>query len=154
MLRDRDREALIGARVKAIHMSEARLVFDTDQGLIGYHVEGDCCSTSYFHDFYGVANLLAGYPVTAFDAVDLSPGDPGYRPETWETGVGVICRDAEEIQVYGYRLTTAHPYFGDVSAVLSFRNASNGYYGGWMSLMDSPRLDAGLRLITEDVVGP
>lgn len=151
-MRTREYDALIGARIWAIHMDESQLVFDTDRGRIGYHVEGDCCSTSYFFDFYGVANLLAGEPVTAFEAVDLAPGDVGYRPETWEQGVGVICRDAEEIQVYGYRLTTTHPTFGEVSAVVSFRNSSNGYYGGWMSLMGNPRID-GLKPVTEDVIG-
>lgn len=147
-------EALIGARIKAIHMSEEQLIFETDRGPVGYRVEADCCSTSYFHDFYGVANLLAGEPVTGFCAVDLAPGDPGYRPETWEQGVGTIVRDAEEVQVYGYRITTVHPVFGEVSAVVSFRNASNGYYGGWMSLMDHPRGGPWLHPVTEDVVGP
>lgn len=153
-MRASDGEALIGARITAIYMGEDELVFDTDRGPVGYRVHGDCCSTSYFHDFYGVANLLAGEPVTAFTSVDLAPGDVGYRPETWEQGVGVISRDAEEIEVYGYRLTTIHPTFGEVSAVFSFRNSSNGYYGGWMSLMNDPHLNLGLRRITEDVIGP
>lgn len=150
MLRQSDQEALIGASVEAIYISEDRLVFDTDRGPVGYRVHGDCCSESYFYDFYGVAALIAGGPVTACEAVDLAPGDPGYRPETWEKGVGVLTPCAEEIEVYGYRLTVEHRYFGDVSAVLSFRNSSNGYYGGWMSRTDDTGTD-GLRRITEDV---
>ena len=44
----------------------------------------------------------------------------------------VPAADWEEVQVYGYRITAEHPLFGPVSAVMSFRNTSNGYYGGWM----------------------
>jgi len=125
--------SLVGKTVREIWMNEQYLKFVTDQGVVIFEVEGDCCSHSYFFDFYGVANVL-GREVVDFSSVSLSPGDPGYRPETFENGVGDVQYDY--VQVYGYRITTEHPSFGHVSAVLSFRNSSNGYYGGWMEVID------------------
>ena len=147
---DPDLTFMIGATVKEIFWSEDQIVFVTDKGDKAYTVEGDCCSRSYFFDFYGVRSLLANGPVVAFEAVSLSPGDPGYRSETWDAE-GEDCY--EVIQVYGYRLTTVHEMWGETSSVLSFRNSSNGYYGGWMTDIDPAYRPQDLRSITEDVVG-
>lgn len=146
-----DMDKIVGATVTGIHMSDDYLVLETSKGLMGYRVEGDCCSRSYFHDFYGVRNLLENGPVTAFEEVHLSAGDPGYRPDTWEKGIGWDEREYEEIKVYGFRFTTVHPQFGDVSSVLSFRNSSNGYYGGDMQDMDVDAVPSGLQRIEADV---
>ena len=54
--------------------------------------------------------------------------------------------------VYGYKIVTAHPVFGEVTSVLSFRNSSNGYYGGWMDRTGDVRTE-GLQRITEDFTG-
>lgn len=124
-------QELVGKTISAVMISESLLVFQTDAGLVGFEVEGDCCSLSYFHDFYGVKNLLENGPVTAAEAVELAPGDVGYREETWDTEANP--REYQDVVlVYGFRLTTEHATFGPVSSVVSFRNDSNGYYGGWM----------------------
>lgn len=138
--------ALVGATVRAIHISEDYLTFDTDRGLVTYTVEGDCCSHSYFFDFYGVEHLLKNGAVTAFESVGLSPGDVGYHAPTW-----TVPEDAyDEVVVYGFRLTTEHPGFGSVTSVFSFRNSSNGYYGGWMYLTEGA-IHAGQRQLTADI---
>lgn len=144
--------AIVGKTILAMHWDEDRLVFDTTDGLVGFYVDGDCCSSSYFYDFYGVRNLLDNGPVTAFEEVTLSPGDPGYKASTWEDNGREIGYD--HIQVYGYRFTTVHPLFGEVSSVLSFRNSSNGYYGGEMRVLSLPAVDDRLKAITADVTGP
>ena len=118
---------LVGRTVSEIRMSEDVLTLITDQGPMSWAVEGDCCSQSVFFDFYGVRHLLDNGPVLAFENVDLSPGDPGYHDCNGSDGCG-----GEFTQVYGYRITTEHPQFGPVTSVFSFRNYSNGYYGGWM----------------------
>jgi hypothetical protein len=146
MYDEKDYGALIGATVTAIYMSEEDITFETDRGLVGYRVEGDCCSHSYFFDFRGVRNLLENGPVIAFEAVALSPGDPGYHPSTYDIG----DTDPDELAVYGYRITTDHPKFGPVTSVFSFRNSSNGYYGGWMERVTHPAI--GGHLITDDVI--
>lgn len=147
---DQDRNVLVGKTVREIWMNEDHLKFVTDQGNVIYEVEGDCCSHSYFHDFYGVANVI-GREVVAFEQVYLSPGDPGYRRETFEDGVG--NQDWELVRVYGYRITTEHPAFGHVSAVLSFRNRSNGYYGGWMETTDRDVPFKAEDQVLSDVIG-
>ena len=140
---------LTGRTVKAIAMDEENITFDTDAGLIGFVVYGDCCSRSYLFDFFGVDHLLNNGFITATEAVELSPGDPGYRPETWE-----VANDEdpyEDIRVYGYRFTTEHPLFGPVSSVFSFRNASNGYYGGSIKRLTEAKPFEKLHPVTGDV---
>jgi hypothetical protein len=142
-------DSIVGRKIGAIYWSEDLLTFETDQGLVSYYVEGDCCSHSYFFDFYGVDRLI-GSRVTAFEAVNLAPGDPGYLKTTWDVeGPDDYYGD---IKVYGYRFTTEHPTFGPVSSVLSFRNSSNGYYGGWMDPTEGV-VRGDQKPITEDVIG-
>lgn len=143
-------ETLKGLRVLEIYMSESYLTLITDQGPRSFYVEGDCCSCSEFYDFYGVEFLL-GSEIVEFEQVGLSPGDEGYRPSTWETA------DEEEYlvtEVYGYRFTTIHPTFGPVSSVVSFRNTSNGYYGGYMVVSPNSHLtDPKYRIMKDTVLG-
>lgn len=141
-------DEIVGKKVTGIKMSEDYLVFEYDGGEVCYTVWGDCCSMSYFFDFYGVKNLLDGGPVESFEAVELSVGDVGYHPKTWTVD------DEDEYcytQVYGYRLTVEHPLFGTVSAVLSFRNESNGYYGGWMVRREE--YSGEMETLTSDKIG-
>lgn len=126
-----DLDALVGKKITNIRMDENYLIFHTDTNeTVSFTVEGDCCSNSYFFDFYGVRQLLDAGKVTSTEEVSLSPGDPGYRAETFENGVGYD--DWEDTKVYGFRISAVHPLFGEISGILSFRNDSNGYYGGWM----------------------
>ncbi len=145
--------ALIGASVSAVLISEDRLIFQTDRGLVGYRVEGDCCSTSYFYDFYGVRHLLSNGPVTRFERVDLGPGDPGWHDCATHGDIrwGEGNDWHESRQVYGYRITTEHPRFGPVTSAFSFRNDSNGYYGGWMDLFEVDTIPAGMLSLTDDI---
>lgn len=143
-------KSLIGKTVEKIYMNEEYLTFVTDDGNVSFTVDADCCSYSYFFDFYGVANLL-GKKVTAFESVDLGPGDPGYRKETFGDGDGYVP-GGECIQVYGFRITTEHPLFGDVTAIFSFRNDSNGYYGGWLETAKRDLEDERYRIL-EDLIG-
>jgi hypothetical protein len=133
---------LIGKKIRGIFMSSEFLVFITDdeqEPVIAYTVEGDCCSYSYFYDFYGVKNLLENGPIIEAEPVSLDdPENPNDHGE-WTV-------------VYGYRLTTEHPMWGLVSSVFSFRNDSNGNYGGWMERTHTrPHLSA-LTLVQDDVI--
>lgn len=140
---------LIGKTVTAIHMSDARLVFETDGGLVGYEVEGDCCSYSYLHDFFGVENLLHNGPITESEGVDLDNDDPRFAKPV---PAGEV--DYTYTQVYGYRLTTVHPTFGEMSSVVSFRNESNGYYGGSLRrLAGEFDIPSDAKNLTTDYVG-
>lgn len=119
---------VVGKKVESIHVSEAHLVFETDQGRVAFYVEGDCCSHSYFYDVVGADKLLFNGPIVSAKELDLSDRhfSEGY----------------DEIAVYGYEFVSEHPVWGAQTTVVSFRNASNGYYGGWMGAVRDPeRLD-------------
>lgn len=128
---------LVGRKVTKISFSQDYLRFETESGhTYTFTVSGDCCSSSYFYDFYGVQNLLKNGPVTEVKEVELAPAD-------------LKQEDGDCIAVYGFQLTTESPEFGPVTSVFSFRNRSNGYYGG--SLEDSTS-EAEIPEITVDVV--
>lgn len=118
---EKDIERLVGRTIKKIYMNEVNLKFETDLGDIVFQVYGDCCSSSYFHDFIGVEKLLQGTPVVSVKAIDL---------ETSDSKVPVNRNDYDSVQCYGYEIVTEDPQFGEVTSVFSFRNSSNGYYGG------------------------
>jgi hypothetical protein len=113
---------LVGKKIQRIAMSEGELAFGTDQGLIAFQVEGDCCSHSYFYDFYGVEKLLVNGPVTEVGAVDIDES---------------TVEQHECTQAYGFKIISTSPVWGDQTSVFSFRNDSNGYYGGWMYPLDT-----------------
>jgi hypothetical protein len=121
-------QAVVGAKVNRIAMDEDTLVFDTDKGLFAFTVSGDCCSCSYFYDFYGVDKLLENGPVTAVGEIELDQSE-------------VVQRECTV--AYGFQLITENDKWGEQTSVFSFRNDSNGYYGGWMEPLptDSPHQD-------------
>lgn len=108
---------LVGKTITRIRWNDDYLLFDTDGGPFGFWVDAECCSTSYFYDFYGVAHLLNNGPVISTRAIDLASHEADYA----------------DIQCYGFELVTNHPKWGEVTSVFSFRNSSNGYYGGSMN---------------------
>ncbi|ATE85016.1 hypothetical protein SEA_BRYANRECYCLES_63 [Streptomyces phage BryanRecycles] len=141
-------DKVVGATVKRIFWSDDRLILDTDQGAFVYDVEGDCCSHSYFFDLIGVEKLLNNGPIVNLVSHDLDDDD-------------IKDDDYTYTQVYGYRFETEHPTWGLMSSVVSFRNESNGYYGGWMQLsfiadaikLDRLLADGGFEELTADKIG-
>lgn len=109
---------LVGHTIKHIFMNENALKFETDKGSFVFTVSGDCCSVSYFYDFTGVDKLL-GRKVKKIETVDLDTK-------------GKHTEGHDSLQCYGYRFVSEDPQFGEVSSVMSFRNDSNGYYGGYI----------------------
>lgn len=132
-------EKLPGKTVKQIFFNKQGLKFVTDEGDIAFGVYGDCCSQSEFWDFYGVKNLI-GSKVISIDDVELDPATGSRRPD--EAG--------EDTQYYGYKIVAEHPEWGEVTSVFSFRNMSNGYYGG--SLNTGIPSDINHQEIFDDVI--
>lgn len=114
-------ERMIGAKINNVGMNSDELIFDTDKGFFGFYVVGECCSWSYFYDFHGVHKLLVNGPVVSVEEIPLDADD---------------YSGSEYVRAYGYRIITENPLWGEQSSVFSFRNESNGYYGGWMNPMD------------------
>lgn len=134
---------LVGRTIAEIRMDETALIFtDTEGQVFGFGVEGGCCSYSYFHDFHHPDRLLYGNPITAVEEIPLDDD------ETDDTAACVAC--------YGFRFTVEDYFLGPISAVFSFRNASNGYYGGWLTRLsaeDVARLNLDdIDVITETVL--
>lgn len=122
-------QSLIGKRITQLFVSPEYFLFISDKN-VGYLVDlyADCCSSSFFYDFYGVKNLLENGPITEVKSVPLEVTDAVKSDGGW----GMKDKTSEDIDIkaYGYQLTTIHPEFGEVTSVFSFRNYSNGYYGG------------------------
>lgn len=113
---------LVGKKIKQVYMNDQYLAFKTDKGNVVFSVEGDCCSSSYFHDFIGLDKVKKNGPVVSAKEIDLAEDDPRCKYEGNED-----C-----LRCYGFEIVTEDPEFGEVTTVFSFRNDSNGYYGGWM----------------------
>lgn len=131
-------EVLVGKTIKKIFFNERNLKFETDDGNFCYGVDGDCCSDSVFYDFYGVKNLLNNGKVLSVKEVALTADDKEDKKMYQES-----------MQAYGYQLTTESKEFGEVTSVFSFRNYSNGYYGGSL-VVDTDKEVA--PEITDDVI--
>lgn len=115
---------MIGWKIKAIRMSDSYLSFDAVRGDEGqtfnYEVYGDCCSYSYFYDFFGMNKLINDNNSAVKEVNDKSLGEPD----------DANSRAGDVVAQYGIEIVTEHNYYGDQTAVFSFRNDSNGYYGG------------------------
>lgn len=116
---------LIGKSVTAVEIDAEELRFTLGDGtLVHYTVYGDCCSQSYFYDIHGVEKLLNGGPVVEMNPIDLADPDDA------------DAQRGDVVRAYGYEIVSDHPEFGEVTTALSFRNDSNGYYGGTMELFN------------------
>lgn len=115
-----DMRKLVGHKVMGVFVKndEEELIFVTATGAFLYRTYGDCCSQTWFADMTGVKQLI-GYTVTQTEAIDV--------PITF----GDVRDRSEEDQNYGIRITTD----GGVCDIV-YRNASNGYYGGSIDLVD------------------
>jgi len=120
-------DILVGKKIERIFFNESYLKFQTDSGSFVFYVDGDCCSRSIFYDFIGVKKLLENGRVVSIDSIALDPDD---IRENEDGEMQDKKRSDEAIKVYGYRIVTEDPTFGLLSSVFSFRNYSNGYYGG------------------------
>lgn len=135
-------EKMVGASVKKIFMSHEYLTFETDKGDFGFTVDAECCSTSYFYDFYGVKNLLQNGAILRIKDVAVYTSEVSQEQYT-------DAFDDDVTECYGFQFTTMSPEFGKVTSVFSFRNESNGYYGG--SLEES-EVKKDIPEITDDVI--
>jgi uncharacterized protein (TIGR02996 family) len=108
--------SLVGRTVRQVKFNgDHLLTLLTDEGPIGYRAEGDCCSWSWYYRILNPENLIDQKVVAVSEGRtdDVDPND----------GLG----QQEDDQVYGYCLMTAKG-----ATEITFRNSSNGYYGGWI----------------------
>lgn len=110
---------LVGKTISGLSVNDdqSALRFDTKDGPITFNAVGDCCSQSWFADINGVDALIGG-TVASVEEVGMD----GYNVDDG--------RGRQEVDsAYGYKIATDK---GNADVV--FRNSSNGYYGGWLTL--------------------
>ena len=128
---------LYGATITDIRISkgEEYLTFVTDKGLISFEGWSDCCSETWFADFFGIPFIL-GSEVFSVESIDLEVGD--YNVESDER----TRQDCDE--VYGYRIKTKRGV-----GIFSLRNSSNGWYGGSIHNSDRHITDESCSIISQ-----
>lgn len=136
-----DLSKLEGRIIKEIWANERYLCFVTNKGPLTYEVYGDCCSYSFYHDFVGVKKLLAGNPVISTKEVESQ-----VEPTEEE------LKAADELACYGMEIVTEDSQFGEVTSVFSFRNDSNGYYGGAIETCTTEPPTPQMLQITDDIL--
>lgn len=114
---------LIGRKIVGVDMTEGELKFHTDSETLTYAVDGDCCSRSYFYDMHGKEKLLENGPVVSIGTIELDKPDDKDPDDDYES---------HYVQAYGFEIVTKHPKWGEQTTTFSFRNDSNGFYGGDM----------------------
>src|SRR5688572_21264250 len=115
-------EKLIGETLVSAAIVNDQFVIETDKRVQVYDVEGDCCSYSWV-EHITVPDFAIGKTITKVDDSGNIVSDHGEHD------------DGGEIAVYNSFIRTDG---GDV--VLEYRNSSNGYYGGYMTLVsDKPK---------------
>lgn len=127
---------LVGKKIQKVFINEDYLKFETDDGNFVFTTDADCCSQSVFYDFIGVKKLLENGKVVSVREIDLIPVEDKKNYQ-------------ESIQAYGFEIVTENEKFGEQTSVFSFRNYSNGYYGG--NLADAQDQEV-LPEITDDVL--
>jgi hypothetical protein len=129
-------DSLLGKNVKQVFWTDEELGFTfTDGTWAAFVVYGDCCSWSYLYDFHGVKKLIENGPIVSVKALDADVKEDG------------------ELECYGWEIVTEHPVWGEQTSVFSFRNESNGYYGGWIQPNAVPSEGLWVSEITDDVYG-
>jgi hypothetical protein len=111
-------KVLIGSTITEVWINgnQKYMRFVNTEGVnFDFMVDGDCCSESWFADIFGFDKLL-GFKITLTEVIYLDEN-------VYNTSDGRGRQDYDK--VYGFRIITE----GGV-AVISFRNSSNGYYGG------------------------
>lgn len=124
-------DALVFEKILAVHGDTDTLEFVTENGVIVYGCEGDCCSSSWFEHVSGIDNLI-GHTVTNVEEISMNSITPEEE------------KNYECLQQYGFRISTDKGYFE-----VDMRNSSNGYYGGYITGPYS-RTEPSLKEIKED----
>lgn len=145
---DSNKKLIVGKKIEKIRFNEEYLVFEFHDSVFAVGVEGDCCSTSYFYDFYGVEAII-GHVVEDIVEIELDPTDLK------------ASHNGDCIEVYGYKITCKNNgddddyniYGSTRTGVFSFRNDSNGYYGGYLCAVSEDFKYEHVPEITKDVLG-
>ncbi len=108
---------LINKKIENIYVTESELLFETEDSFIKYHVNADCCSNSYYSEIMHPDSILK-HVVTSIEELEEECGEPTIQNSD---------------TLYGYKISSDKQE-GLSNCIITFRNSSNGYYGGSQSL--------------------
>lgn len=123
---------IVGAVVTGVKIDASKefMRVDTDKGAFDFVAVGDCCSNSWFEHLNGVSNIIGGTVIEK----------PVLRVD------GEVISQEKEYDVTEQYITQLKTDKGVLD--IEFRNNSNGYYSGWLtlgedeysSLVETPKL--------------
>ena len=134
----READVPLGGRITEIGIDTQYLFINTEQGSVLMAALGGCCSNTMIHDIIGVKKVLNTGPLVSIRPTHQASEACENYTEPWDD-----C-----VQNYGLEIVVDHPEYGEVTCVVSYRNNSNGYYGGYLKLAGSNRRN--VPLITDD----
>lgn len=120
---DKIEKALVGKRILSYALDDdsTGITFNTDAGTVRLETGGDCCSVSWIESLDDDQALLGR--VMLVEEIEMP--DLGNIPTPKMPGV-------DQVAYYGLKITTDRG-----RCVIDYRNDSNGYYGGWIYLVDT-----------------
>lgn len=133
---------LLGKKITSIFLKDNKkedsIIFNTDDGMLGFNTYAGCCSETYFSDIIDVKNILGE---TIIDIEDCRYCDrcqqvnaiPFHKPR----------QDSDKI--WGIKLKSTK---GICQIIV--RNSSNGYYSGEHSFNPDLKIDDSFFEIKED----
>jgi hypothetical protein len=114
-------DSLIGKTISHIcRIRDDVLAIIHNDGVLYCYAEADCCSETWFSDFF-MPTPIYGKVVTSIEIEDDRPEIKNYNLADHR-----VRQDSDEL--YHFVIKTENG--GDV--VICYRNSSNGYYGGWL----------------------
>ncbi len=113
---------MIGQKITCVSINKYKTILqiDTDKEQLRFVAVGGCCSNSWFEHITGVKNVIGG---VITEDTELHPEEESSRQLKNEY--------EEEITELSYisKIVTDKG-----SLEIEFRNSSNGYYSGWLTL--------------------
>lgn len=115
---------LVGLTIECVSFKPdmTEMYLDTEKGRFTLDAEGDCCSHTVI-DHVDNEQALVG-KVLSFESVEQWV--PRERPDSFQ---GQPVSEYESISYYALKIVTDKG-----EAIIDYRNASNGYYGGWLNV--------------------
>jgi hypothetical protein len=111
-----DFKILEGKNIEQIFLaSDDVLIFETDEGLVGFQACGECCSYSWFAHIDGVNNLINS-KVEQIENIEFKYYDEG----------------VDTIENNFIKIKTSKGY-----VTIGFRNSNNGYYTGYLEEIEN-----------------
>lgn len=114
-------EDMVGSRILGIKLNGLKdyLRVETDKGPFNFVAVGGCCSTSWIEHLNGVKNVIEGV-ITEAPVI-------GHTDHIKEDG-----NREDDFNVTLHYITQLKTDKGTLD--IEFRNNSNGYYSGWLTL--------------------